>query len=92
MGAIVDFLSIDGSLLSLFKSKYPDCVISYDETTRRYRLIVPNEDIADDDYYFFLIDSLIAMSSSSFKARLQSDKIFRERMTERAAANLAKMT
>lgn len=95
MGAIVDTLFIEKSDLGTLKRRYPDCV-TINETgsehlIQRYRVIIPNEELFDDGYYLFLLDNGIAMSSASFLARVESDRKFAARMTERVALDMAKM-
>lgn len=89
MGAIVDVLLLGKSEMKALEANYPHCVIrnmtNSTQLTQKYRLIVPDEDL--EDYYDFLVDNMIAMSSSNFRARLESDERFKKRMTARAAAN-----
>ena len=92
MGAIIDTLLLGKSEITLVEKKYPQCIVrnmtNSKQLTQRYRLIIPNEDL-DDNYYNFLVDNSIAMSSSNFRCRLESDKKFTERMRTRAAGKSA---
>lgn len=94
MGAIVDILFLGQEEISLIKNTFPGCVLinltNSNHLTQRYRLIIPGVD-DDDSYYNFLADNLIAMSSSNFRSRLESDQTFSERMGARAAATLQKL-
>lgn len=89
MGAIVDILFLGPDEVRLIRSKYPQCLLASmaadERPTRRYRLIIPNEELADEGYYNFLVDNMIALSSASFRSRLDSDGGFRERMQARVA-------
>jgi hypothetical protein len=53
---------------------------------QRYRAIIPSIDLTEDSYYIFLVDSAIAMSSSNFRSRLESDEKFTEMIKTRVAA------
>ena len=94
MGAIVDTLFLGEDEISLFKKTFPDCVLinltDSSHLHQRYRLIIPSQDL-DDSYYYFLIDNHIAMSSISFRSRLESDEKFTARMEARAATMLGKL-
>lgn len=83
MGAIVDTLLLGKREIALVERRYPHCVIrnvtNSKQLTQRYRLIVPNGDL-DETYYNFLVESNIAMSSTNFRNRLESDGMFRDRM------------
>ena len=93
MGAIIDTLLLGEPEIILLKNKYPQCVIKKItdsiQLIERYRLIVPGED-PDDNYYNFLVDNGIAMSSTNFRSRLESDARFTERMRTRAAITFTK--
>jgi len=90
MGAVIDILFLKGSDISILRGKYSRCVIysldSQSLNTQRYRIIIPEEDV--EDYYGFLVDNMIAMSSTNFRLRLESDSLFKDRMTSRASALL----
>ena len=89
MGAIVDILFLSQDGIKTLKCRFPRCILtdltSSEHITQMYRIIIPGVDI-DDDYYGFLVDNLLAMSSTNFKSRLDSDSRFRTRMIKRAAA------
>lgn len=90
MGAIVDILLLDPDNTDLLKKQYPGCVLTNLSNTahrlQEYKLIVPELDLYDDSYYFFLYDNLIAMSSRNFLARFEYDKHFRDTIRARADA------
>jgi len=82
MGAVVDTLILGPSELLIIRIKYNKCVIEKltksCHNIQRYRVIIPDED--ESNYYDFLIEEHIAMCSSKFYSRLESDKIFKERV------------
>ena len=84
MGAIVDTLHLGQAELSMVKRRYPDCVITnIDKTTshriiQRYRVIIPGE--SEESYYLFLLNNCMAMTSTNFLGRLESDQKFAQRM------------
>lgn len=93
MGAVIDILFLKSPDISILRSKYSKCVIysmdSQSVNSQRYRIIIPEEDV--EDYYGFLVDNMIAMSSTNFRLRLESDLLFKDRMTNRASALLRAM-
>lgn len=94
MGAIVDVLLIGKEGILQLQKRYPGAVIrnmtNSQQLTQKYRVIIPNEEL-EDGYYHFLVDTCIALSSQNFRNRLESDPLFKGRMTERAAANRARV-
>jgi hypothetical protein len=89
VGAMIDILYLNRDDILILKGKYPHHVLKQisfsDLKTQRYRIIIPNIEF-EEDYYGFLLDNLIAMSSTNFRSRLDSDEVFRKKMVIRAAA------
>ena len=94
MRVIIDILYLGEDEISLLKKTFHDWVLTKltnsSHLAQRYRLIIPSQDL-DDSYYYFLIDNQIAMSSVSFRSRLESDVKFSARMAARAATMLGKL-
>jgi hypothetical protein len=84
MGAIVDTLHLNANEIPLIQSRFRNCNVSNQSSTgcgiQKYRIIIVEEDLSNDEYYLFLIINGIARSSSSFLARIESDQSFVERM------------
>lgn|GEM_PF-2580374 len=95
MGAIVDTLFIEETDLTILKERYPRLVAlkqSGDQLLiQRYRVIIPDEDLADEGYYLFLLENGIAMSSNNFVSRVESDKQFAERMGRKITESMEKL-
>jgi hypothetical protein len=94
MGYIEDVLFLDPEGISLIKSKYPQCTFTNltntTNPTQRYKLVIPIDDPDHNEYYIFLLDNLIAMSSTNFLARLNRDEYFSRKMLARFKSNLEK--
>lgn len=84
MGAIVDTLHFGPEEISLLIDEYPDAVITNltnsHQVFQQYRVIIPSKNWYEDSYYVFLLDNGIAMSSSTFCSRIESDPKFVTRM------------
>jgi hypothetical protein len=95
LGAIVDTLFIEEADLRLVKERYPRCVAMNQSDDalliQRYRVIIPDEDLADDSYYLFLLENGIAMSSNNFLSRVESDRPFAERMSRKIAESMERV-
>ena len=87
MGAIVDVIVIGKGGIAVIETRYPRCVMrnitNSRQLTQKYRLIIPNEE-SEESYYCFLVDNGIALASSNFRARMDSDEAFAERMRRRS--------
>ncbi|MBJ6751238.1 hypothetical protein [Geomonas anaerohicana] len=87
MGTIVDILNIRPRDIGVVHIKYPNCLIlnphfsDYD-TAQRIVIVIPEED--ENSYYDFLLNNGIAMSSKEFTYRISHEKLFADRMIERA--------
>ena len=76
--------------MEIIVNKYPTCYtysISNSKFDARGYLIVIAE-VCTEDYYCYLVDNMIEMSSASFRSRIESDSLFKIRMTARASALL----
>ncbi len=85
MGAVTDVLHVGPKELCLIKTEYPDCLLinqsNTEFTIQKIRVIIPNED--EESYYLFLVDNCIALSSTNFLCRVESDRKFAESMRTR---------
>lgn len=84
MGAVVDTVHANGDEISLILRKYPNCYVQIRSPLpgiESYVVIIPDE--TADSYYEFLADNAIAMSSTNFLNRLNSDSEFSRRMLRR---------
>jgi hypothetical protein len=92
VGAIVDTLHLGRDEVEIIMGKYPDAVITNQTNSnnaiQKHRIIIQSEDWLEDCYYYFLIDSCIAMSSTSFCSRVQSDPRFVSKMRARIAETM----
>jgi hypothetical protein len=95
VGAIVDTLHLGRDEVEIIMGKYPDAVITNQTNThnaiQKHRVIIQSEDWLEDCYYYFLIDSCIAMSSTSFCSRVQSDPRFVSKMRARIAETMEEL-
>ena len=94
MGAIIDVLLIGKAGVLQLQKKFPQAVVrnmtNSQQLTQKYRVIISGEEL-EDSYYNFLIDTCMALSSHNFRNRLDSDALFRDKMTARASANREKL-
>ncbi|QXE92417.1 hypothetical protein KP001_07805 [Geomonas subterranea] len=87
MGTIVDILNIRPRDIGVVHIQYPDCLvlnpafIDYD-TAQKIVIVISEED--ENSYYDFLLNNGIAMSSKDFTYRVSHEKLFADRMIERA--------
>jgi len=92
MGAIVDTLHLGQAELKMVKGRYPDCLVTNKTMShhiiQRYRVIIPGE--SEESYYLFLLNSCIAMTSTNFLCRLESDQAFAKRMRATVAEIIEK--
>ncbi|HEX2966619.1 MAG TPA: hypothetical protein VHO84_12585 [Syntrophorhabdaceae bacterium] len=90
MGAIVDVMLLGEAEKLILQRRYPKCVLRKLPDSglllQKYRLIIPGEEL-DDSYYHFLVDHTIAFASANFRARVDSDEAFAQRMGKRALAS-----
>ncbi|MBJ6751379.1 hypothetical protein [Geomonas anaerohicana] len=89
MGAIIDTLLIGKDGIQTISKRYPHCVVSKvadsQQQHQKYRIIIPGHEL-EEEYYNFLVDSRMALASSNFRMRMQSDARFKEKMIVRANA------
>ncbi|UPU34454.1 hypothetical protein M1B72_13450 [Geomonas paludis] len=86
MGAIIDILFVGKTGIRTVLEKYPGCVVrKMADSHRKYRIIIPHHE-PEEEYYNFLVDARMALASSNFRMRMQSDARFKERMILRANA------
>lgn len=87
MKTIIDILILGPEELNIIKDKYPKCRIlqltNSDHMIQQYQVTINHEN--EDDYFMFLLDNVIAMSSSNFYSRVKSDKAFADRIKKRIA-------
>lgn len=87
MGTIIDILNIMPRDIEVFHIKYPDCLIlnpafrDYDKA-QKIVIVIPDEE--ENSYYDFLLNNGIATSSKEFTYRVSHEKLFADRMIERA--------
>ncbi|HBA87234.1 MAG TPA: hypothetical protein DCZ75_04375 [Geobacter sp.] len=92
MGAIVDKLFISDEAVEVIRNKYHDCLVRNitptNQLTQVYRVVITDENIAEDTYHDFLVNNMIATYSVSFTTRLVKDDKFRDRMKIRILTSL----
>jgi hypothetical protein len=89
IGVIVDTLHLGREELAVVISAHPDAVVTHLSNTHQFtqhdQVIIPSDDCPEEDYYVFPIDNSIAMSSTKFCLKVETDPQFAVRMRARIA-------